>query len=68
MSFCLPRIQPYGIIYVIKKYVFLSFCLQRIQPYGIMYVIKKYVPMSFCLQNMALKNMSLCHSVFKIWH
>ena len=55
-------------MYVIKKYVLMSFCLQRIQPYVLMYVIKKYVPMSFCLQNMALKNMSLCHSVFKIWH
>ena len=55
-------------MYVIKNYVLLSFCLQRIQPYVFMYGIKKYVFMSFCLQNMALKNVSLCHSVFKIWH
>ena len=68
MSFCLQRIQPYVFIYVIKKYVLMSFCLQRIQPYVLMYVIKKHVLMLFCLQNMALKNMSLCHSVFKIWH
>ena len=68
LAFCLQRIQPYVFIYVIKKYVFMSFCLQRIQPYVLMYVIKKYVFMSFCLQNMALRTMSLCHSVFKIWH
>ena len=61
MQFHLPK-------YVIKKYVLMSFCLQRIQPYVLMYVIKKHVLMLFCLQNMALKNMSLCHSVFKIWH
>ena len=30
-----------------------------------MYGIEKHVLLSFCLQNMALKNTSLCHSVFK---
>ena len=66
MSFCLQRIQPYVFIYVIKKHVLMSFCLQRIQPYVLIYVIKKYVLMSFCLQNMALGNMSFCHSVYRI--
>ena len=66
MSFCLQRIQPYVFMYVIKKYVLMSFCLQRIQPYVSIYVIKKYVFMSFCLQNMALRNMSLCHSVYRM--
>ena len=65
LSFCLQRIQPYVLIYVIKKHVLLSFCLQRIQPYILMYVIKNYVLMSFCLQNMALRNMSFCHSVYR---
>ena len=65
MSFCLQRIQPYVFIYVIKKYVLLSFCLQRSQHHILMYVIKKYVFMSFCLQNMALRNMSFCHSVYR---
>ena len=66
MSFCLQRFQPYVLIYVIKKHVLLSFCLQRIQPYVLIYVIKKYVFMSFCLQNMALRNTSFCHSVYRI--
>ena len=68
MSLChsvFKRIRPYVFMYVIKKYVLMSFCLQRIQPYVLMYVIKKYVLMSFCLQNMALRNMSFCHSVYR---
>ena len=66
LSFCLQRIQPYVFMYGIKNYVLMSFCLQRIRPDVLMYVIKKYVFMSFCLQNMALRNMSFCHSVYRI--